>query len=163
MHAPLPIEEMTAAPSAADEVARILSDARITDGPQLLDALEARRNELHLSNATVEKLADLCEGHCTKILGPSREKSPSLRTLDAILSVFALSIVLVNDPGKAERVSPSWTRRDERKVRQRALSQVVLRRARPTILAELSRKAARPRWAGIDARTFMRAMTGDET
>jgi hypothetical protein len=154
--APLPPDEP--APTAADEVARILSDARISDGPALLDALEARRNELHLSNATVEKLANLCEGHCTKILGPSREKSPSLRTLDAILEVFALSIVLVNDPSKAARMD-----RDEMKVRRPPPSPIAIARARPHIVAELARRAARPKWAGVDARTFMRSMAGDET
>jgi hypothetical protein len=158
--APVPLDEALAV--ADDPVARILSDARIGDGQQLLDALEAKRNELHLSNAAVEKLANLCDGHCTKILGPSREKSPTLRTLDAILEVFALSIVLINDPSKAARVQPLWKVRDASHVRRHQLSSVTISRARPHILAELARRASRPRWAGVNARTFMRALMQED-
>jgi hypothetical protein len=64
----------------------------------------------------------------------------------------------VIDPTKASRISPSWKPRDASHVRDRALSAKALERARPAILAELARKAARPRWAEVPAREFMRAM-----
>jgi hypothetical protein len=154
-----PLNEVSAAPTADDAVSRILSEARISDGPSLLDALEARRNELHLSNSAVEKLANLCEGHLTKVCGPARQKSPSLMTLDKIMTALGLSFVLVCDPTKMQS---QWRPRDERKVRQRALSPTTISRARPHVLAELARRAARPRWAGVDARTFLQEMAGDD-
>jgi hypothetical protein len=161
LRATVPFEEAPAV-AASDDVARMLADAKLSDGTALLDAIEAKRNELNLSNAAVEKLANLSDGHCTKVLGPSREKSPTLKTLDALLEVLALSIVLVNDPAKAARVQPLWVPRSVSKVRQRQLSPTTIERARPHVLADLARKAARSRWASVDARTFVKAMAGEE-
>ena len=87
-----PLDEISAAPSAADEVARILSDARITDGAALLDCLEARRNELGLSSRTCELAVGLTDGHWTKVCGPARERSPTLRTLDRMLEALGLLV-----------------------------------------------------------------------
>jgi hypothetical protein len=151
------LDEAPATP-VADDVARVLSDARLGDGAELLDALVARRIELGLSNAMVEEAAGLCDGHLTKVLGPSKERSPTLRTLDRVMTVLGLSFVLVVDPSKIERVQSRWRRRDETHVRARQLSQTTIDRARPHVLAELARRAARPRWAGVDAKTFVRAM-----
>jgi hypothetical protein len=161
LHATVPLDQAPAV--AGDEVARVLNAAKISDGPQLLDALEARRNELGLSNRTCELAAGLTEGHWTKCCGPAREKSPTLATLDRIMEVLGLSFVLVRDPTKIDRVQPQWRRRHEEKVRVRALSPIVLRRARPILMRELARRASRPRWASVPAREFMRAMAGDET
>jgi hypothetical protein len=158
-----PIEEMPAAPTAGDEVARVLDAAKIATEAELLDAIESRRVQIGLSVATLDQLSGLAVGHASKALSPARTKPPTVRTLFRLLDALAFSIVLVVDGAKAARMGSQWKPRDERYVRQRPLSPIVLRRARPTILAELSRKAARPRWAGIDALTFMRAMAGDET
>jgi hypothetical protein len=154
MHAPLPIDEEPAA-AADDAVARVLADACIRDGAGLLDALEVRRNALQLSNATVEGLANLAAGHLTKFAGPARSKSPTLATIDRVMSVLGLSFVLVVDPSKVDRAQPAWRPRAASKVRQRPLSPVTVARARPHVIAELARRAARPRWAGVDARTFL--------
>jgi hypothetical protein len=140
------------APAQLDEAPTVAAD-----DPVARDALEARRNQLHLSNSTVEKLANLCQGHCTKILGPSREKSPTLKTLDALLETFALSIVLINDPTKAERLPP-WRLRDERKVRTRALSLTTIARAKPHVVSALLRRARHPRWKDTPAPAFLQAM-----
>jgi hypothetical protein len=162
MHAPLQLVEEQPASAAGDQIARILTDARLSDGAALLDALEARRVELGLSNRTCELAAGLCDGHLTKVCGPAREKSPTLVTLDKLLSALGLSIVLVNDPEKIEAVRIRWKPRAEAKVRVRALSSTTVARAKPIIVAELLRRASRPRWAGVDAQTFLKAMAGEE-
>jgi hypothetical protein len=61
----------------------------------VLDALEARRVELGLSNRTCELAAGLCDGHVTKVLGPSKERSPMLATLDRLMSVLGLGAVIL--------------------------------------------------------------------
>jgi transcriptional regulator with XRE-family HTH domain len=162
LHTLPPLDEAPAV-TAGDEVARVLDAAKIATEPELLDAIESRRVQLGLSLASLDRLSGLAVGHASKVLSPARTKPPTVRTLYRLLDAVALSIVLVVDGAKAARISTSWKPRAEEKVRVRELSPTTLRRARPTILAELSRKAARPRWAGIDALTFMRAMTGDET
>jgi hypothetical protein len=89
---------------------------------------------------------------------PARLKRPTTGTLYALLDALALSVVLVVDGTKVSRISPAWRQRDQAHVRTRALSLTTIERALPAILAELARRAARPRWAGIDARTFIKAM-----
>jgi hypothetical protein len=145
-----------------DEVARILAAARIADGPSLLDALEARRNELGLSNATVEELGGLTSGHLTKIAGPARSRSPTLATLDRLMVVLGLSFVLVRDPEKVERVQSRWRPRAASKVRHRALSATTIARAKPHVLAELARKASRPKWKETPAPMFLRALMQED-
>jgi hypothetical protein len=149
MHAPLARDEAPAV--------RLLPDAA-----SLLDALEARRVELGLSNATLEQLVGpppMAFGHVTKILGPAREKSPTLRSLDRIMEALGLSFVLVRDAEKIERVQDRWRHRAEARVRHRALSPTTIARARPHIMARLAKRAAHPRWADVPARDFVRAMT----
>jgi hypothetical protein len=151
LHATLPLDE---APAIAAGDAAI---ALATEG-ELLDAVEARRTQIGLALADLDRLSGLALGHSSKCLSPARLKCPTTRTLYALLDALALSIVLAVDPAKAARVSPSWRRRDETHVRDRALSPRALERARPVVLAELARKASRQRWKGASARDFVRAM-----
>jgi hypothetical protein len=160
---PLPADE---APAVAtdDPVARVLADARLSDGAALLDALEARRVELGLSNAAPEAAAipPLCIGHATKTLGPSRQKSPTLATLDRLMAVLGLSFVLVRDPEKIDRVRSRWVPRHMEKVRQRALSLTTIARAKPHVLAALLRRARHPRWKDVPAPAFLQAMAQED-
>jgi transcriptional regulator with XRE-family HTH domain len=156
MHAPLPLDEVPPVP-ADDAVARMLREAALVSEGELRDAVEARRVQIGLSLAALDQLSGLSVGHASKALSPARLKSPTLKTLFALLDALALSIVLVVDGAKAERISPSWRPRAEMKVRTRSLSPLALQRARPMVLAELARRAARPKWAKVSARDFMRA------
>jgi hypothetical protein len=158
LQAALPSLDQAPAIPADDPITRMLADARLSDEGSLLDAVEARRVELGLSLATLDRLAGLAVGHASKCLSPARLKRPSTGTLYALLDALALSVVLLVDPAKAARISPSWRPRNEAKVRDRALSPTALERARPVILAELARKASRPRWASMPARNFLRAV-----
>jgi hypothetical protein len=155
--APSPIDEASAV-SAGSASAHV---ARLGDEAAVLDAIEARRVQLGLSNATLERLSGLCIGHVTKIAGPSREKSPTLTTLDRVMAVLGLSFVLVLDPSKIERAQSMWRHRAEAKVRHRALSPTTIARARPHVMARLAKRAAHPRWANVPARAFVQAMMSE--
>ena len=143
-------------------ISRAFWTLKISAEGELLDALEHRRTLIGLSLVSLDQLSGLASGHSSKCLSPARTKSPTTRTLFALLDSLALSLVLLIDGSKVERISPSWRPRSEAKVREKALSPVALQRARPIVVADLARKASRPRWAGIDARTFLKAMAGEE-
>jgi hypothetical protein len=153
-----PLDEVSAMVAADDAVARMLADARLATEGELLDAVEARRTQVSLSFADLDRLSDLALGYSSKCLSPAHSKTPTTKTLLALLDALALSVVLVVDGAKAAHKSPSWRPRDETHVRARSLSPKALLRARPVVMSELLRKAARPRWAGVDARTFIKAM-----
>jgi hypothetical protein len=153
----MPIDAAPAVPSADDAVARALNAAKLSNEAQLLDALEYRRSQiLGLSFANLDLAAGLAVGHSSKCLSPARAKSPSTKTLFALLDAMQLSIVLVNDPGKA--TGTSWKRRDETHVRSNPPSAIAVAKSRPIVLAELARKASRARWANVPARDFLMAM-----
>jgi hypothetical protein len=159
--APMPTIDETPADAVGVEVARVLDAAKISTEGELLDALMARRNELNLSNEVVEKLANMCGGHLTKVLGPSKEKSPTLATVHRILMVLGLSIVLVIDPQKVAAVRDGWRPRAAWKARQRQLSPTTIARAQPIVMAELARKASRPKWKDTPAPMFLRALMNE--
>jgi transcriptional regulator with XRE-family HTH domain len=158
MNLQVQIDELPPVAEDGGAFARMLDGAKRGSEQQLLDALDARRVQINLSNAELERAAGLTVGHVSKCMSPSRARSPTLRTLFALLDAVALSVVLVIDPSKVERISPSWRPRDASHVRNRPLSPAVLERARSAIIAELARRASRRRWASVSARDFMRAM-----
>jgi hypothetical protein len=163
MNLQVQLDEVTAIPAADDVVAQVLADARLADEAALLDAVDARRVQINLSLAALDQLAGLAVGHASKCLSPARLKRPTTGTLYALLDALALSIVLVVDGTKVSRISPAWRPRDQAHVRQCALSPTTIARARPVVLAELVRRAARPRWANVPAKEFMRAMAEAST
>jgi hypothetical protein len=124
-------------------------DVVVADPGALLDALRARQGKLELSNATVEAIAGIAEGHLDKVIGPSRQKSPSLTMLFALMETLGLSVVLVPDPAWALKFGHLWKSRDRAKVRNTLLGKTTLKRAWPLILSELARRAGRARWAGM--------------
>jgi hypothetical protein len=164
MNLQLPLDEVVTAIAADDgAIARLLNDARLTSEAELLDALEHYRTQIGLSLAALDQLSGLAVGHSSKCLSPARTKSPTTRTLFAMLDSLALSVLFIIDPSKLDRVQPRWRRRAEAMVRQRAISATTIARARPHIVAELARRAARPRWANMAACDFMRAMVEEST
>jgi hypothetical protein len=154
LQATVPLDEAPA-PAADDAMARLL-EARIRDEAELIDALRARQHQIGLSDAGLEHAAGLAAGHVSKLLAPARRRSPTLATVDRLMSVLALSIVLVHDPSKMRgRPLP---RRDDTQVRMRAISRSAIAAARPHVFDELMRRASTRRWARVDARQFMSAM-----
>ena len=162
VHAPIPMLDVApAVPPAADAVdalARMLDAAKLSSEQALLDAVRSRRVQLGLSLKNLDLAAGLAAGHASKCTSPARIKSPSTKTLFALLDALALSVVLVHDPSKAERISPTWRRRDESHVRQNPPSPLAVAKSRPAVIAELARKANHARWRTTSASEFMQAM-----
>jgi transcriptional regulator with XRE-family HTH domain len=162
LHATLPLDEPPTIPAADDPVAQLLADAKLSSEAEVLDALEARRVQINLSNAELERLAGLTVGHATKCLGPARSRSPTLATVDRLLAATGMSWLFLIDPAKVARVQPLWKPRAASKVRVRELSAITLQRAKPAILAELLRKASRPKWRDMPAPMFLRALMQED-
>jgi transcriptional regulator with XRE-family HTH domain len=114
LHTTIPLDDAPPIPAADDAVARLLSDARLTDENALLDALDARRVELGLSHESLNELSGLAVGYAAKLLAPGRPKSPSLVTLDRIMAALGLSWVLVIDPKRF----PAYRRHGGRAMRR---------------------------------------------
>jgi hypothetical protein len=153
MHAPLPLDESPTVTAAESALARMLGRAKLADEAALLDALVARQAQLSLSNEALESLAGLCSGHAQKVFGPSRSRSPTLATVDKVMSVLGLSLVLLVDPSKPRgQASP----RNASKVRQR-LSPTTVARAKPIVLDELLRRAARRPYSNMTPKEFIRS------
>lgn len=145
------------ADDAGAALARALDAAKLSSEQALLDALAQRRVTMGMSLASLDIAANLAAGHASKLIGPSRVKTPTTRSLFALLDALSLSIVLVNDPSKAN--GAAWTPRAEEKVRTNgAISQAALHRARPHVVAELARKAGHPKWRTMPAAEFMAMM-----
>jgi hypothetical protein len=77
------------------------------------------------------------------------------------MAVLGMSWILVIDPSKVERMRSQWRPRDASHVRQRALSETTIARARPHVLAELARRASRPKWKDVPAPLFLRALMSE--
>jgi hypothetical protein len=111
----------------------------------IIAALRSRKEQLQLSDATVDEIAGLTSGHCGKVLGPTREKAPTLFTLMTLVGALGLAVQLVPDP--ETQVQGRWQKRltPPRVGGNGRLSR--LRRARADAVAELASKGGRSRWA----------------
>jgi hypothetical protein len=108
----------------------------------LITALRAVKNYLQLSNEAVEDLAGITRGHWDKVAGPCPTKKAGAMVLDALLGALAIQLIVQPDPDAAAKVAGRWTRRNECQIRDRRVTQAMLDRCRPVILAEFARKGA---------------------
>jgi hypothetical protein len=114
------------------------------DGDTLVEQLRKRMAAIGISYGVVEELAEMSEGGLRKYLSPARVHQLTLPSMLRITEAIGLKALLVVDPKLVAKVSPSWSKRDERRVRARrpALGQAQLRR----ILTGRGRaRAPRPR------------------
>jgi hypothetical protein len=87
-----------------------MADSMLRTADDLIAALRQRKDELQLSNAVVDDLAGLVEGHTDKVLGPTRtKKSPNIITLMCLAGALGLAVQLVDDPDS--RVQGRWAKR----------------------------------------------------
>ncbi|WP_316196856.1 hypothetical protein [Bradyrhizobium sp. SZCCHNS3053] len=81
---------------------------------ELRAALRARRDELNVSNATLEELVGCADRYLTKVTAarPVKALSPQmLQDLLAALGLGVAAVVLVEDPEQAKRMRQRWTPR----------------------------------------------------
>ena len=131
-----------------------------TNHNELIEALRARKEALGLSNAWIEHVIQLSDGHCDKILGPARERGLSQLTSDGLLSALAIKLIIVEDEAAAARMRPMWEGRDQRQVRPPyRIARATLRYATPHVVRELGRRGGLKTWRKIDPRLRSRLMS----
>jgi hypothetical protein len=79
--------------------------------PDLVQAVRARRDELGITHETIDEIAGLPSGYCSKLLAPEPMKGLGPISIPAILGALGVALVLVEDTAQVERVSPRWTKR----------------------------------------------------
>ena len=108
----------------------------------LITAMRAVKNFLQLSNERVEDIAGLTRGHWDKIAGACPTKKAGPMALDALLGALAIELVPRINPEALKRVQARYQRRNEKQIRNcQPVSQALLDKCRPIILAELTRNA----------------------
>ncbi|WP_213737069.1 hypothetical protein [Bradyrhizobium sp. dw_411] len=80
----------------------------ITSMPGLLDAIRARRDELNISNETIDEIAGLPARYTSKLLSPIPVRGISHMSLTAILGALGIGLVVVEDTGQREKVAGRW-------------------------------------------------------
>ena len=113
---------------------------------EILEALRTRKAALGLSNAMVDELAGMTDGHFDKVAGPTRAKRASLDTFIAFAGALGLAVQLVPDPDC--KVAERWEKRDERAAhgKRSGISKAALKKARTILLSEWATKANAKRW-----------------
>jgi hypothetical protein len=134
--------------------------AEATSHNELIEAMRTRKEALGLSNAWIEHAIELSDGHCDKILGPSRERGLSQLTIDGLLAVLAIKLIVVEDDIAAARMRPLWDGRDQRQVRQPSrIAKSAIARALPYAVRALGRAGGVARWRGVDPEVRRKLMT----
>jgi hypothetical protein len=111
------------------------------------------RNQLGLSNETLEQICGMTRGHADKILGPSRVKTLSKYTLDCLLQALAIELIPQPDLEQETKIRGRWEGRDGTAVRAAGrVSAATMQRARPHLFAELGRAGGAKRAASLSAK-----------
>lgn len=124
---------------------------RVTCYNDLVLAFRARKEALGLSDAALDHRAGLVSGHANKVLGPARERGIGAAVLEALLFALGVDLIMVPNPDKLA-AGGDLERRKESHVRAnhpRFSKEAAIKVARPAVLSELARKAAKARWAGV--------------
>lgn len=153
-------------------VATTLAIARNTD--EMIEAFCVVKNSLQLSNAFIEAMGLLADGHLNKVIGPTRSKSMSPMIMDLLFETLAVEVHFHVNLDAAQRMESRWEGREQRNVRfdTRPPSKKIIERAKPHVLkgfselgnaarnamlpgehrSKIARKAAKIRWKNQRAR-----------
>jgi putative Ca2+/H+ antiporter (TMEM165/GDT1 family) len=118
--------------------------AAITDYTSLVTAIAAAREYRQISCETVELIAGLTKGHCSKLLAESREKKIGPTTLGLLLQALGVKLLMVPDERQEQLMRGRWERRnsDQIRVRSPEISQALFELAKKAYLSEIGRKGA---------------------
>jgi hypothetical protein len=112
-----------------------------------------RRNQLGISNETLEQICGMTKGHADKLLGPAKVKNLSQFTIDCLLSALAVKLIAEPDVEGEAKMRPRWEGRNQSQVR--AVGRVapsVMQRVRPHLFRELGRAGGLKRAASMPAK-----------
>jgi hypothetical protein len=123
-----------------------LAEIVVRDYHSLIDALIAQKNALGISHEQLEHICGLTRGHVDKVLGRARNKAIGKWLLGILLEGLALELVPRVNPNALKRMATRYQRRNEKQIRNcQPVSQALLDKCRPIILAELGRRGAAAR------------------
>lgn len=95
--------------------------ATVHDYAGLVAALRARKDELGISDATLDDLAGFQSGYTGKLLGPAQSKKLGGMSLGVMLDALGLTLRMESDAGKLARVQHRFSKRAENHVRKRVM------------------------------------------
>jgi hypothetical protein len=80
----------------------------ITDMAGLVEALRRRKEELNLSNATIDAIAGMQDGYASKLLAPKPVRHIGYRSLGDLMGALGVGLVLVEDSAGRARLESLW-------------------------------------------------------
>lgn len=115
--------------------------ATVCNYDDLIAALRARMDELHVSNAVLEEIAGVPTGLAGKWLGPSRVKTMGMMSLWLVLEALGTRLALEVDRTAEARMRSRWAA-NPRRERHRRVG-VIRKPVSPQMRAYVMRDAAR--------------------
>jgi hypothetical protein len=120
---------------------------------ELVDYMRLRREQIGISNETLEQIIGLTKGHADKLLGPSRVKNLTRYTLDCFLAALAIKLIPAPDHEREAEMSGRYEQRNQCQVRKLGrVSQDTFERVKPHVFAALGRAGGLKRAASLPAK-----------
>lgn len=115
--------------------------ATVQDYTGLIDAFRAVKDQLQLSNATIDTLCGFTLGHTDKLLGPTCVRALSPLTFNGLAWALALKIEISLDMDRVKEMTEHWEKRNAAHTRElpSRISKVIVARAKPIVLTDLSK------------------------
>lgn len=124
--------------------------AEFMDYDSLVAAFRARVEQLGITYATIDDLANLAKGHTAKLLGPTMPKRFGPLTFNAIAATLAVKFVMVVDENAAAGMGEYWAKRERsrhRACKQASVGKTTIRRVFPAVIKEFATIGGRARAA----------------
>jgi hypothetical protein len=134
-----------------------MTPTAVTSIEELLAALRARRDEIGITNESIDSIAGLPDRYASKLLSPDPSRSFGEMSLGSILGALGLGIATVvihEDPEQTARVSHRWTQRKRPHYRlgKPRIGEALIERAKPAVLRDLSKLGNSARQAMLPAK-----------
>lgn len=84
---------------------------KATSMSELVEALRQRRDDLDVSNETIDAIAGFPERYASKLLAPRAPRNLSYHSLGQILGALGVALLVVEDPEQVARVKSRWQKR----------------------------------------------------
>jgi hypothetical protein len=128
--------------------------AVVTDTPALIAVIRKRADEAGLSRQAIDELAELTNGHASKLLSLVPSKGIGLGIIWGLVEAVGMKITLVEDPDAMARIADFVNTRNESQVREPSMRSAarMKKKARlerlfndPKYFNKLARKGGRAR------------------
>jgi len=87
-------------------------DAMIRSMSDLLAALRSRRDELQLTNATIDAIAGWPDFYAAKLFSPEPIRNLGWQSFGLALDSMGVALILIENPEQVRLVSRRWVRRE---------------------------------------------------